>query len=170
MDKTQIKRLSVTAMFTALVFAFTWIQVPAPFIGNINLGDALILLSAWTLGGWGSVIAAGAGAALCDLLGAYAIYAPGTFFIKALMALSVLGISRLLSGKKLNSILSLIISGICGELVMILGYFIYESVVLRYGFPTAAANIPFNAIQGVCGIAVGLAAFAIFKKAKINLK
>ena len=155
MNQKRIERLVLSAMFCALVFAATWISVPAPAVGNINLGDAMLLLCAWLLGGPYSVIAAAAGSALTDLMGAYAIYAPGTFVIKALMvtvAILLLKIGRRL---RLPQIPALLLSGIGAELVMIGGYYLYEATFLSLGFAGAAVNIPFNAIQG--GICLALA-------------
>ena len=43
-------------------------------------------------------------------------------------------------------------------LVMVLGYFAYESTVLGYGL-AAAASIPGNAIQGAAGVVVSILAY-----------
>ena len=45
-----------------------------------------------------------------------------------------------------------------GEIVMVLGYFAYESTVLGYGL-AAAASIPGNAIQGAAGVVVSILAY-----------
>ena len=47
----------------------------------------------------------------------------------------------------------LILSGICGEILMVLGYFAYSGICLSYG-PGAVAEIPGNLAQGTAGIAV----------------
>ena len=62
--------------------------------------------------------------------------------------------------------LSLVVSGVCAEVVMIIGYFIYESLILGYGMG-ALMNIPFNAIQGVINLIVAVVLFATLKKAGI---
>ena len=160
--KKKIEKSVLAAMFCALTFIMTWILVPAPTIGNINLGDCMIIFSAYLLGPY-AVLSGAVGAALCDLASGYVIYAPGTFFIKALMVAAVLLFrKRIVKSGKLTYLL---ISGALAEIVMIAGYFIYESLILGYGFG-AAANIPFNAVQG----GVNLAAAAVLFSATKNLK
>lgn len=137
-------------MFCALVFVFTFLSVPAG-IGNVNLGDGALLLAAWTLGGPWAVVSAAMGAALADLVSGYALYAPATFVIKAAMtAVAILAIP-LFDRLRLSARLCRFISAVLGEIVMVLGYLIYEAFVLGYGMG-AVANIPFNAVQG--GVAI----------------
>lgn len=146
MKPAQIRKLTLSAMFGALVFCATWLSIPTPFAGNINLGDTFLLLCAWCIGGIPGSVACAAGAALTDLAGGYAVYAPGTFVIKTLMGLTALGVLRLT--RRLPALASRLISGIAAELVMIAGYYIYEAFVLSYGAVPSLANIPMNAIQG----------------------
>ncbi len=150
MHSKHIRKLVFSAMFCALVFAATWLSVPSPLGGNVNLGDGFLLLGAWTLGGAWSLVACALGAALTDLLSAYALYAPATLVIKALMGLVALMLFKLFS--KLPSIPRCIVSGIAAEIVMVLGYFLYEGIL--YGFLAAAVNIPFNLIQGAVAVVV----------------
>ena len=51
----------------------------------------------------------------------------------------------------------LILGALAGELIMVLGYFAYESTLLGYGL-AAAASIPGNALQGAGGFIVGVLA------------
>ncbi len=146
MKSVQIRKLTLSAMFGALVFCATWISFPTPFAGNINLGDTFLLLCAWCLGGIPGAVACAAGAALTDLAGGYAIYAPGTFVIKVLMGLAALGVLRLTH--RFPSLASRLISGVAAEAVMIFGYYIYEAFILAYGAVPSLANLPMNAIQG----------------------
>lgn len=164
MHQQKTKKLAFSALFCALVFAMTWISVPAPAVGNVNLGDGMLLLCAHALGGPWAVVAAAAGAALTDLLGAYAIYAPGTFLIKACMVAVSIAVTPLLSRCKLPKPAARLISAVCAELVMVLGYFLYEALILSYGFAAAALNIPFNAIQGAIAILMFAIAFPLLEK------
>ena len=159
-SREKIQRLVWGAMFCALVFAATWISVPAPSVGNVNLGDAAILLASWMLGGAWAAIASGVGAALTDLVSGYAVYAPATLVIKLLM--SVVAMSLLRLGGRLSRRVWLlrVLSAALAEVVMIVGYFLYESLVLGYGV-AAVASIPFNAVQGAVGIALALAAYEL---------
>ena len=170
MNQKRIERLVLSAMFCALVFAATWISVPAPAVGNINLGDAMLLLSAWLLGGPYSVIAAALGSALTDLMGAYAIYAPGTFVIKALMTTAAILLFKLSrKALRLPSFPALLISGLGAEIIMILGYYLYEAIFLSLGFVGAALNIPFNAIQGAICLTLAILCRMLLKQTGFHL-
>ena len=94
MKENKVYKLVLSAVFCALVFTMTFIAIPAPSVGNINLGDCMVILSACLIGGWYGVFAGAVGAALCDLASGYAIYAPGTLVIKALMVIVVLIVRR----------------------------------------------------------------------------
>ncbi len=60
---------------------------------------------------------------------------------------------------------SRIIGGVVAEIVMILGYFVFEGFL--YGFAPSVVNIPPNGVQGVAGIIVGILLVKIFEKSKI---
>ena len=169
MNQKRIERLVLAAMFCALVFAATWISIPAGAIGNINLGDAMLLLCAWTLGGPYAVLAAAMGSALTDLLGAYAVYAPGTLAIKALMTAAAILLFRLTRRLKLPKILSLLLSGLSSEIIMILGYYLYEATFLSLGFKGALLNIPFNAIQGAIVLCLAILCRMMLSKTGFRL-
>ncbi|MBQ8433004.1 MAG: ECF transporter S component [Clostridia bacterium] len=164
MNHSHIKRLVLAALSTALVFVATMIAIPTPVVGNVNLGDAVILLSVWTLGGPWSLASAALGAALADLLGPYLVYAPGTLVIKALLALCAMTLEKLFRRLRLPSLLALLLSGICAELVMVLGYFFYEALILDLGYAAAALNLPFNAIQGSLALLLGVLATRLLQR------
>ena len=155
--KNHTRNLTTCAIFAGIICVVTtFISVPAPAIGNINLGDVFILCAGWILGPWGA-LASGIGAGLADLFSGYAIYAPATFVIKALVSLTCYYAFKLLS--KLfkdsfgNHILSRLLSALLAEAVMVLGYFVYESIL--YGITMAVASVPFNLIQGVSCLVLG---------------
>ena len=89
MKQTKLRTLILAAMFAALTCVATMIiHIPSPIGGYFNLGDCMVLLSAFVLGPvWGTA-AGGIGSALADVICGYFIYAPGTLVIKALMALA----------------------------------------------------------------------------------
>ena len=60
---------------------------------------------------------------------------------------------------------AMLVSGIVGETIMVLGYFAYASMILGKGL-AAAASIPGNIVQGIAGIAIGLALAVLLQKAK----
>lgn len=165
--KNNTKKLTTCAIFAAIICVVTtFVAVPAPAIGNVNLGDIFILCSAWLLGPLGA-LSAGIGACLADLFSGFAIYAPATLIIKALMALvcyySYISFAKI---TRLNFI-SRLISAILAEGVMVLGYFLYETVI--YGFTAALASVPFNLIQGSVCLIIGTACcFLLFKNSTVQ--
>lgn len=154
----QIKKLVLAALFAALACMMTMIiQIPAP-TGYVNLGDCAVLLGAWVLGPvWGGA-AAGVGSMLADVLNGWASYAPATFLIKFAMAVLAAYIFRRMQGHR-----SRVIGAIAAELLMVGGYFIYESLVLGVG-PAAVASVPANLVQGAVGVAAGLAAVLLLER------
>lgn len=112
-------------------------------------------------------LAAGLGSALADVFSGYVTYAPATFIIKGLMALIAFYGFKLLN-KKIGNLPSRIISGIVAEIVMILGYFVFEGFL--YGFIPSAVNIPANGVQGIAGLIIGVILIKVFEKSKITLE
>lgn len=152
--KMNMKKLTYSAMFCALCFVATYIKVPiSTGVGYVNLGDCIVLLSGWILGPLYGFFAAGIGSALCDIVSSFVIYAPATFVIKGLMATASYFIFIILS-KKIKNIFAKVVSGIVAEIIMVLGYFLFE--LFLYGFATALADVPFNVVQGFVGLVVGV--------------
>lgn len=166
MREQRMKKITLSAALCALTFAATFLSIPAPVVGNVNVGDGVLLLGVWLLGGAWSVVAAAAGAALCDLVGAYAVYAPGTLLIKAAMASVALLVKKLTFALPLT--LQKLLSGLCAEAVMIVGYFLYEAFFLQLGVEAALLNIPFNGIQGAVGIAMFFLIHTLLAKYKMR--
>lgn len=149
MTGARIKKLVMTALFTALCCVATMIiRVPSPTGGYINPGDAVVLLGACFLGPVCGAVAGGIGSAMADILSGYVIYAPATLIIKALMALCAGLIIQRMKG-----VLSVIISGIAAEIIMISGYFLFSAQFLGLGWG-ALPEIPGNCVQGVFGVTV----------------
>ena len=147
---------SVYASLLAAIVAVTTmaVSIPTPIGGYVNIGDGFVLLSGWILGPIWGALAAGIGSALADCMG-YTIYAPATFVIKALMALIAFALAKCLKPVfKKQTWLAYALSGIVAELVMIVGYFVFEAVCLSYGMG-ALANILPNAVQATVGIVIG---------------
>ena len=160
----KVQHLVLAALFAALTTVMTMvIRIPSPMSGYVNLGDCAVLLSAWILGPGLGCVAAGIGSMLADLLG-YPLYAPGTLVVKGLMAL-VAGwlFLRIKKGGLSRRLPALLASGVTGELIMILGYFIYEAAPVPVGLGLGAlANVPFNLVQGVFGlVAAGILYLAL---------
>ena len=155
MENQKVRKLVLSALMAALVYVATSIiQIPSPVNG-------FVLLSGWLLGPWYGAAAAGIGSMLVDLLSGYGHYVPGTLIIKGLDALAAALIFRALGRGKT----AMLVSGIVGETIMVLGYFAYASMILGKGL-AAAASIPGNIVQGIAGIAIGLALAVLLQKAK----
>ena len=150
MSHKKLMRLVVTGVLTAFVCAATMvIKIPTPNGGYVNIGDAMVLLSAWALGPVYGFFAAGVGSALADLFAGYGTYVAGTLVIKGCMAV----VAALLLRKE-NTLFA-VIGAVIAEVIMVGGYFLYESVLLGYGM-AAAASIPGNLMQGAVSLVLGV--------------
>lgn len=151
-------------MFAALTCVATIIiKIPSPLKGYINLGDCIVLLSAFLLPPGYAFLSAGIGSAIADILSGYAEYAPATFVVKGVMVLVAYFVYKLLS-KKMRPMGARIIGGGLAEIIMILGYFVFEGFL--YGFVPSLVNIPANAVQGIAGLVIGMLLFKLFDKIK----
>lgn len=165
--KNTTQKIAVTALLAALACVATMvIKIPSPMKGYLNLGDCVVLTAGWMLSPVYGFLAAGLGSALADLFSGYVVYAPATFLIKGLMALVARFVYKALCGKIYSSI-SRIISGVLAEIIMVLGYYIFEGFM--YGFSPSLVNIPANAVQGIAGLVLGFVLIKIFEKTKIKL-
>lgn len=163
----KVKTLVTSALFAALICVATMVvKIPSPLKGYINLGDCMVLVSAFLLPPVYSFFAAALGSALADIFSGYFVYAPATFIIKGLVALSAFFVFKMLS-KKTKEEIAEIFSGIVAETLMVIGYYIFEGFM--YGFVASAVNILPNVFQGVAGIVLGVILIKIFRKAKISI-
>ena len=165
---TKTKKIVMAALMAALACVATMIiKIPSPLKGYLNLGDCIVLTAGWMLSPTYGFLAAGLGSALADVFSGYVTYAPATFVIKGVMALVAFYGFKLLHNK-LGDLPSRIVSGIVAEIVMILGYFVFEGFL--YGFIPSAVNIPANGVQGIAGLIIGVILMKVFEKSKITLE
>lgn len=165
--KNKVQKVVVAALLSALICVATMvIKIPTPLKGYVNAGDGFILLGAALLSPTYAFLAGGLGSALADILSGYSSYAPATFVIKGLMALVAALIIKKLKESNSKGILK-IIPALVAEIIMVLGYFVYEGFL--YGFGPSAVNIIPNLLQGVAGIIIGLTLIGVFDKYKIKL-
>lgn len=116
----------------------------------MNLGDTVVLLGGYLLGpAWGA-LAGSIGPALADVLLGSPIYAPATLVIKAGMAALAAACHQAFG--KGRGPLGLAACGIMGELPMVVGYWLYDALLLGSA-AGAAAGIPSNLVQAAFGIA-----------------
>ncbi len=165
--KNKTKSMIFSALFAALVCVATlMLQIPLPIGGFVHLGDGVTLLCGWLLGPlWGG-LAAAVGGMLADLFSGFAIYAPATFLIKGGMAVLVYFLYR--AFRKLH-FAALIVGSILAEILMILGYFVYEATVCGYGLG-ALANLFGNGLQGVFGVVSGVILLEVLHRTKLTQK
>ena len=154
--------LVYTALMMALIMVCTMaIRIPIPMTqGYVHLGDALVFLGVLLLGKKYGAAAAGIGAAMADVLGGFAFWAPFTLVFKAAMAyIAGAMIERQTKTGKKMSLKSALPGMVTGGLVMTAGYFIVERFI--YGsWAVAAIGIPWNIGQFAVGIMIALASYA----------
>lgn len=143
----QTKKLTYTALMMALTFVMTsLVKIPIPN-GYIHLGDGAVLLSAYILGPWGGLIAAGIGSASADYFGGFGAYVLPTFIAKGLMAFIFGYLMKRFPDK---NILFFLFPAIVAMTVI---YYLSETIM--YGnLVGPLLNIPFNALQGLVGIVI----------------
>lgn len=128
------------------------------------MGDVVVLVSAWILGPVYGTASAGIGSMLADLIAGYTMFAPGTLIIKGGVAFIASSLFTLLSRRGKNArIIPRIISGIVAELFMVLGYFIYEAIILGMGLG-ASVGIVGNLGQGAFGLVAGFIIITVLER------
>jgi uncharacterized membrane protein len=166
--KNSAKRIAAGAVIAALVFIVTWslrIPIPATNGGYVNLGDIVIYIAAFAVGGFEAVAGASIGSALSDLLGGAAVYVIPTFIIKGLMAALVLAIN---GGKNEKKALRYVLSCLAGGAVMTAGYGIYEYAF--FGPAYAAASLPMNVLQWLGGTLIASALYPAVRELSAVIK
>jgi len=172
--RTPVVTITVTAVFTALVFLSTYLfQIPIPATqGYFNLGDIMIFITALTFGRTVGGFAGGIGSALSDAFAGFGTFAPFTLIIKGLEGYVAGLISRRSVRRR-----TLMIAWAAGSVVMVLGYFLAESFFISLvfgsssatGIVAASGEVPFNILQvvggGVVGIPVSLGIKYAFRSA-----
>ncbi|MBE6656765.1 MAG: ECF transporter S component [Ruminococcaceae bacterium] len=161
MSNNRTQRLVFTSLLAALTCVTTMaVTIPTPLGGYVNLGDAIVLLSATLLSPLYAVFAAGVGSALADLFSGYALYAPATLLIKGLMALIAYAVINSFKGDK--KFLPRALGALLAALWMVIGYYVFEGFL--YGFGASLVNVPANAIQGAVGAAFGVLLVQLIQK------
>ena len=133
------KKLVVASMLAAMTCVATMlIQIPLSANGYVNMGGA----------------AAGIGSMFADIFSGYPVYAVATLIIKSLMAVASSLIFTALSKTKIKGVFAPVVAGICGETIMVVGYFLFAAIFLHGNAAVAAAEIPGNLLQAAFGLVV----------------
>lgn len=147
--KISVKKITLTAVFAALIAAMTaFIKVPTGINeGYLHFGDSMIYLAGCLLGPFAALSAA-IGGALADILAGAPVWAIPTAIIKACNSVPFILVSAAYYKKKgtrrivcVPTALMTIVSG----LITIFGYLLAEG--LMYSFPSAWTSVPFSIIQ-----------------------
>lgn len=151
-------KLTTVALFAAIIMLTTLIHLPVGTAGGyIHPGDSMIYACAWMLGPIAAVAAA-IGSGFADVILGAAIYIPATVVVKALMGLVAGFMMKSLPEKMFPRVLSMVVA----SLVMALGYFVFEYFAISK--VAAFAGIPFNLIQAVGGVVIGVIVVEALRK------
>ena len=166
-NRNTLKKIAYAGVLASLVFAGTELHIPTA-IGHINLGDLVILVSSYILGPFAFVPAA-VGSTLADLLAGYPQYAVATFLIKGIMGL-VAGLLLKRNSEGKVSLARKLSASFVTELIMIAGYFAFESLPFMYGVEAAAGSVIPNGIQASAAIvgAIPLMYVKLFDKYQLS--
>ena len=152
--KNQIKSLIIAAVFIALTYVFTAfinIQIPpGNQAGLTHLGNIPVLIAAMLFGKKTGAAVGGVGMALFDLFSPYAVWAPFTLIINALMGLVIALIVE--NRNKFKWYLVAIIAAI---VIKVGGYYIAEGMLYGNWIAPVVA-IPANILQVVVAAVVVL--------------
>lgn len=151
MKKSSLKKITLTAMFAALVAVMTaFIKVPTGINeGYLHFGDSMIYLAGCLLGPY-AAIAASIGGGLADILAGAAVWALPTAIIKACNSVPfIIATAYYVKRKDSHKIihLSTILMTVVSGLITIFGYLLAEG--LMYSFPSALTSVPFSIIQSL---------------------
>ncbi len=153
--------IALAALLIALTTIFTLlVRVPVPATqGYVNLSDVAITFAGLIFGPWVGLVTGGIGAALADLLGGYAQFAPLSLVAHGLEGLVIgwLGFGR-------KTVVGMIPAWLGGAVVMVGCYLIGEGLFLT-GWPAAIAEMPMNTFQAIVGAIVGIPLVLAVRKA-----
>lgn len=160
-------RFILTALFAALICVSTLlVQIPIPATGGYaNLGDGVILICAFLLSPAQAILAAGVGSMLADVITGYMLFAPGTLIIKAGVACIASLLFRRFAGKG-KGLPVMVFAGLLSECWMVLGYFLYESILLGVGM-AAIGGVVGNIGQGAVGVVLSSAVTPLLLRSKV---
>ena len=140
----KVKLMAISGLFAAMVFVLTaYLHIPTG-AGYTHAGDGIIYLAACLLPTPYAVGAAAVGGALADGLTGFAVWMPATIVIKALTALFFSN-----KGEKIICVRN--IAGIVPSLILcVVGYSLYEGIVMAGGFNRTAVAAAFSQTPAYC--------------------
>ena len=160
----KVRRLTLTGVFSALIFVFTaYLHVPTG-AGYTHAGDGLIYLAASILPFQYAAAAGAIGGGLADGLSGFVIWIPATILIKMITAFFFSN-----RGKTIITVRN-ILAVIPSLAVCVVGYSVYEGTVMARGFSAGAmaaafAQTPAYLVQVGASTALYIAAGLALDKA-----
>jgi uncharacterized membrane protein len=154
MRNEKLHNLVIAAVFIALTYVFTFINVRLPIAANgglVHLGNIPLFIGAIIFGKRIGGAAGGVGMGLFDLMGGWTAWAPFTFVICGLMGIAVGAICE-----NHHDYLHYILALLAACAIKIVGYYIAEGII--YGnWVAPVSSIPGNLVQVGLGAVVTLA-------------
>lgn len=150
----RIRLIVFTALMTAMTTLLTSVTSIKYPIGSgfYNFGDIPIFMSACLLGPISGLITGALGASLGDVILGYTMYAPFTLIIKALEGVITGLLFKVMAKfikKQMPQSILYCLGCVIGGIVMALGYFLAEGLLLAEDRWTGGiANLPNNILQG----------------------
>lgn len=164
MDDNKTSKIVMTALMMALTIVATLtVRIPIPFTqGYVHIGDTMVFMSVLALGRKYGIAAAGIGAAMADIIGGTAAWAPWTLMIKSAMVIILGTVAKNIDSKNKKGGISrtmarieLAVGMIAAGAVMTVGYWAAEGIM--YGnYVTATLGIPWNIGQFAVGMILAM--------------
>lgn len=151
MKKVSVKKITLTAVFAAIIAVMTaFIKIPTGINeGYLHFGDSMIYLAGCLLGPC-AALAAAIGGGLADVLAGAAVWAIPTAIIKACNSLPfIIATVYYVKTKEKHKIIhtATVLMTVVSGLITIFGYLLAEG--LMYSFASAWTSVPFSIIQSV---------------------
>lgn len=162
--KSNVKKMAFTGVFAAMIFVLTYVVKVPVASGYVHFGDALIYICACFLGAPWALVAGAIGEGLADIIGGYAIYAPATIIVKALIAIPFVIASK--NSEKIFSLKSALMT-IPAGIITVGGYFVADLIIDK---SYAIIDIPGNVIQAVGSAIIFVVIALAFDATKIKKK
>ena len=169
MKSRSTQTITLIAVFIAFVTVATYIGFPTPgsMGGYVHIGTLVTFVIALKFGKEIGALAGGIGAALFDIFSLYTFWWPGTLITRLIMGYVIGKLSESKEGQG-KSLKKNIIALLVGGVILIVGYFIYQWLLLgpigetdpnQIGIVAAITSIPGNLTQ----ILLGLLALTVIK-------
>ena len=159
----KIRLLCISGVVAAIIYIFTaFFHIPS-HTGYTHVGDAFVYLAGSVLPAPYAMCAGAVGGILADVLGGYALWAPGTGIIKALTALCFTCKARtVLNKRNLWAIVPAFV-------LCVGGYYTYESLITG-NWGAALLGIPGYCVQVAASTAVYIALGKVLDGVKFKEK